>query len=613
MRPTPADRISADFVARGMVLLGPDDLGVSNEVHQQVFDQELAVFRQKLPVTPARVPAILDILGAPGVVAAIDQLAGPNWAVVPFAHNAPFLSGVFDQHWHKDDNAPYNSRRQRHHHAIQIEMLYYPQAVTEEMGPTATIPYSQYWTFNHEENHDNFAGADHLDFNYQLEGLEQVPVAGPNSDYSEQEIREATTAHDVRMRDAVRNTGWPLVEPYAAAPLQAGSVLLYSHNLFHRGNHRRDPWQSWRDNPRFMWRFWIYRTTEPGADSEAQAPDWSAYPNTGPDITAIWRHHFYWLHGSQDESHHLDETASELYEQLCQPGEHLEPSRVGAAYRLAASSNENEAIDLLTRGLNNPQESSRRASTYGLIALGEAATPTFLAACASPQKWLRKAGAHGLGDAAPLTQEALHALSQCLLADPSIYVRAVAAGSLGCLARRAIGNDVGVELVPAVVDKLLQSLAQEPNRLSMDTTQARSIKFVRPTDECDVCEGIGIDFGLDRFQPVRSAVRENALWSLVIICSHRETLSTDGQLELTQRLIDIVNKDENVINVGYAMDALTRLSAGRLSDEHLKMLKDQPLRCWEALIPAGLSADNLKELENDAPLEQGPFERLLRT
>ncbi len=43
-------------------------------------------------------------------------------------------------------------------------MLYYPQAVTPEMGPTAAVPYSQYWTFNHEENHDNFAGADQLDF-----------------------------------------------------------------------------------------------------------------------------------------------------------------------------------------------------------------------------------------------------------------------------------------------------------------------------------------------------------------------------------------------------------------------------------------------------------------
>ena len=63
-------------------------------------------------------------------------------------------------------------------------MLYYPQDVTPVMGPTATIPYSQYWTFNHEENNDNFAGADHLDFEYQLSGMEGIPVSGPDSAYS---------------------------------------------------------------------------------------------------------------------------------------------------------------------------------------------------------------------------------------------------------------------------------------------------------------------------------------------------------------------------------------------------------------------------------------------
>ena len=38
------------------------------------------------------------------------------------------------------------------------------------MGPTAVIPYSHYCTTDHETNHDNFAGADHLDFAYILPG-----------------------------------------------------------------------------------------------------------------------------------------------------------------------------------------------------------------------------------------------------------------------------------------------------------------------------------------------------------------------------------------------------------------------------------------------------------
>jgi hypothetical protein len=39
---------------------------------------------------------------------------------------------------------------------------------------------------------------------------------------------------------AVEETGWPLLRTWEATPLEAGSVVIYSHNLFHRGNHRRD-------------------------------------------------------------------------------------------------------------------------------------------------------------------------------------------------------------------------------------------------------------------------------------------------------------------------------------------------------------------------------------
>ncbi len=31
-------------------------------------------------------------------------------------------------------------------------------------GPTAILPFSHYWTIDHEENHDGFAGTDCIDF-----------------------------------------------------------------------------------------------------------------------------------------------------------------------------------------------------------------------------------------------------------------------------------------------------------------------------------------------------------------------------------------------------------------------------------------------------------------
>jgi ectoine hydroxylase-related dioxygenase (phytanoyl-CoA dioxygenase family) len=127
--------------------------------------------------------------------------------------------------WHKDDNAPYNARKQRHHQAIQLELLYYPQDVDETMGPTATIPFSHYWTKNHETDHDSFA-TDHLDFNYQIEGMEGIDVSGPGSQYSREGIESQTTEHDFRMAAAVTETGWPVCRQFLAAPLKAGSVII---------------------------------------------------------------------------------------------------------------------------------------------------------------------------------------------------------------------------------------------------------------------------------------------------------------------------------------------------------------------------------------------------
>ena len=136
----------------------------------------------------------------------------------------------------------------------------------------------------------------------------------------------------------------------------------------------------------------------------------------------------------------------------------------------------------------------------------------------------------------------------------------------------------------------------------MDQAQQRSIKFVRPTDECDVCEGGGVDFGLERFKPVRSAIRENALWSMVILCSHGGAITGSALEPTLLALKEVVRNDQNVICVGFAMDALNRLAHLRPQDEavaplisHLQanvlaILGESPIRGWEALVRGGLSS-----------------------
>lgn len=619
---TTPGRLVQDFASRGLVVLAPESLGIPADVHDQVYAQEKAVHDTGVRVTPANVPAVLHLLNAPGLIAACNQLIGKNWAIVPFTHNASFTSGARDQHWHKDDNGPYNSRKQRHHQSVQIEMLYYPQAVTEEMGPTATIPYSQYWTFNHEENHDNFAGADHLDFDYVLSGMERTPVSGPDSKYDLDDIIHARTAHDIRMRDAVTKTGWPLVQSFEAAPLRAGSIVLYSHNTFHRGNHRRDDWQTWQNSPRFMWRFYLYRTTDAEAtDDDAGEINWRNLgldpltnidrATASDDVTTVWRYHHHWIKTSQTppprpEAAQLapearKKAADLLFAQLHTKGNAAEPTRIGAAYKLASIGDPKVATRVLGKALYTDRESVRRAATYGLVAVGEDATATFLEAATSDIKWVRKAGVYGLGDASPLTEAVLQTVVARLQEDSSVYIRSVAAGTLGCLGRRAIATGVGTELIPQCLDALVQSLAQEENRLAMSKAQNRSIKFVRPTDECDVCEGDGVDFGLEHYAPVRSAVRENALWSIVILCSHGAEVLGRALEPTIAALQEIMRTDKNVISVGFAMDALARLANLHSADDKPlslvadlqtnlpHMLGEAPVQCWESLVREGVT------------------------
>ena len=140
----------------------------------------------------------------------------------------------------------------------------------------------------------------------------------------------------------------------------------------------------------------------------------------------------------------------------------------------------------------------------------------------------------------------------------------------------------------------------------MDRAQGRSIKHVRPTDDCDVCEGSGVDFGLARFEPVRSAVRENILWSIVILCSHGPNTLGSALDSTIATLKAVIHEDKNVICVGYAMDALTRLvtlspedeipaSINDLRIELPSILGKAPIQCWEALIPAGLPSETVFE------------------
>eukprot|EP00446_Apocalathium_sp_SHHI-4_P068250 CAMPEP_0177535234 /NCGR_PEP_ID=MMETSP0369-20130122/56438_1 /TAXON_ID=447022 ORGANISM="Scrippsiella hangoei-like, Strain SHHI-4" /NCGR_SAMPLE_ID=MMETSP0369 /ASSEMBLY_ACC=CAM_ASM_000364 /LENGTH=648 /DNA_ID=CAMNT_0019017371 /DNA_START=14 /DNA_END=1957 /DNA_ORIENTATION=- len=623
---TEPSRLQEDFVSRGFVALPPEALGVDPGIHEAVIARQAALRAEHPkavsdPMLAAHVPEILDVLNAPGLVAACESILGPRYAIAPFTHNGLFPSGGRAQHWHKDDSAPLNARKQRHHQAIQAALLYYPQVVDSNMGPTTLVPFSQYWTLNHETNHENFAGPEHLDFDYMVTE-EKYSVTGPKCRYSPEDVQNRCTHHDLRMQQALLDTCWPLIHQCEAAPLQAGSVVLCSHNLLHRGSHRRDDWHHWLEKPRHMWRFYLYRTMEPAPPSESEVASAvarcgcdrlaSQFPaqahEPGADVFEVWNHQLRWMRSgatpspcSQVQRERPEERvalARQLSEQLGTSGVEAEPKRIGAAYRLASLGDPELASELLGHALLSDQEEVRRAATYGLVALGPASTAVLLRAAVSQEKWVRRAGVYGLGDAAHLTQEVLDVLEEKLPSDPSVYVRAVAAGSVGCLGRRAATSCTGSHLLGRCMQILLASLRREHNRPAMDAAQRKMIKFVRPTDDCDVCEGSAVrePLGLEahfagRFERGRSAVREHALWAVVILCSQGASRFWQGLGSIVEALADVARRDKNAVCVGFAVDALHRLAthAEGLEASVLEPLRqlcvtlraEEPVCSWE--------------------------------
>ena len=195
--------------------------------------------------------------------------------------------------------------------------------------------------------------------------------------------------------------------------------------------------------------------------------------------------------------------------------EENEPKRIGAAYELASGASSKIALEVLKKGLF---EENRRAATYGLVGVGPEATDLFMKATESSSKWLRKAGAFGLGEVGEPQEKIIEKLSDLLKKDTSIYVRSVAACALGSLTRRLTNSKEKEEMLSLIINALRTSLRLEENRLSMDRAQERDIKFVRPTDECDVCEGIGINYGYGVFQGALNQEKAHCgLWWLCAV------------------------------------------------------------------------------------------------
>ena len=88
---TDEDQIIRDFVTRGLIVLPPEELGIGSDVHDRIYKKEKEIFRAGERATTSRIPEVLEITNAPGLVAVCNLILGENWAIVPYTHNTGFV------------------------------------------------------------------------------------------------------------------------------------------------------------------------------------------------------------------------------------------------------------------------------------------------------------------------------------------------------------------------------------------------------------------------------------------------------------------------------------------------------------------------------------------
>ncbi|MEM7018141.1 MAG: HEAT repeat domain-containing protein [Pseudomonadota bacterium] len=434
------------FLNEGFVVLQPESLDDSD--HNHFYQRAQALYkRTKLLKSPtahleilgdnlrAQIPELDKLLDDPVVTGAVKSIVGENAALHP--HNFVHQSSLIDQAFHQDGNLPWNERgHYRAHRPDWLLLFYYPQEVDETNGPTEIIPGTQYWTRDIEKEDGTWHPGDPIDRTFGREEMNTEDLA----------------YRDKRLQDGVDGLGIPKLNRHFIH-VPKGSVVLANYDLIHRGS-RKLP----NTPDRFMYKFHYARTQEP------ETPAWHnqvALPSLDavrkeiqPVVQQIWQ----WSRGETKYST-TDINIEDAQKHLSSG---REDQKIEAAYQLGmtASQQSPAALQVLTAGLYDETESTRRASSYGLRTAGATALDVLAEASQSERASVRRFALYALGNIDTTeSTSALNALLTAIADEPDDLARSNAAYALGQVVR-ARTKDLGY-----LTDILLQRLKPgvEPN------------------------------------------------------------------------------------------------------------------------------------------------------
>ncbi len=335
-----------DFIINGYVKVKTDfPLSFHQKIYQQLdemFEQTGNLGNNVLPL----IPEIQDVFDHPVVHGAMQGVLGENYVMHPHRYCHYNQQGSEGQNFHKDT---YEGDEQIRRHRCRWTMaFYYPQHVTEDMGPTAVLPGSQYYD-------------------------------------------TGESAHK---------------QPELALCGEAGTVTIVHYDLWHRAMPNRS------DKKRYMLKFLFSRLDEPKTPSwNSEMAEWEALSN-GADAARhpiMWESIWDWFHGKQNGTTGSvsDTEVNTLLETLQDDDER---ARLNAAYCLGKSGK--PTIPMLKQALHGSSDTIRNYAGYALSIAGEPAVPTLIDALDTSSDSVRATAAYALADMGKTAQTAIPTLTR---------------------------------------------------------------------------------------------------------------------------------------------------------------------------------------------------------
>ena len=396
-----------DFIVNGHITI---KAGLPRSFHETIYrkTQEYTAKEGNLGnnILP-RVPELQAVFEDPVVRGAFTSILGENYAMHSHRHphqNRPHSDG---QGFHKDSYWGY--QKVRHHCPRWAMAFYYPQDSPLEIGPSAVLPGTQYYSTRITEDNDG-----------------ELALSG-----------------------------------------EAGTMTIIHFDLWHRAMANQT------DKTRYMMKFQFTRMDPPQEPEWNVAdPHWKLEDNDPaiPVHQGAWRHIWNWVAGESngdstqpangtltdhittldaddasvrsraaDELGLLGESAAEAVPYLIQAlHDGYEPVRLNAAYTLGAIGE--PAVPQLIEVLGDENGPTRRMAAYALAAVGAPAVPALSEALQHTKDAVRIEASYALAQIGSSAKSAIPALME-RAKDECVEVRrylAEAFGSLGATAAPAV-------------------------------------------------------------------------------------------------------------------------------------------------------------------------------